>query len=70
MIDYVHPREDDPSHPRIPMPLGRRFRSYVGLSSTARKLDALLSAFPFTTVRNALDEYAAGTALETVHLSV
>jgi polysaccharide deacetylase family protein (PEP-CTERM system associated) len=35
---YVHPREIDPSHPRIRMGLVRRFKSYVNLDTTLAKL--------------------------------
>ena len=31
---YIHPREIDPGHPRLPMPLHRKFKSYVDLSAT------------------------------------
>lgn len=42
VIYYVHPREVDPSHPRLPMGLVRRFKSYVNLHSTLPKLKRLL----------------------------
>jgi polysaccharide deacetylase family protein (PEP-CTERM system associated) len=42
VIYYVHPREIDPSHPRLPMGLVRRFKSYVNLHSTLPKLKRLL----------------------------
>ena len=49
VVLYIHPREIDPYHPRLKMPLIRSFKSYVGLSSTAGKLDRLLSTFKFLT---------------------
>jgi polysaccharide deacetylase family protein (PEP-CTERM system associated) len=41
VIVYVHPREVDPTHPRLPLPAARRFKSYVGLRSTLPKLEWL-----------------------------
>ncbi|MFZ0922394.1 MAG: XrtA system polysaccharide deacetylase, partial [Candidatus Acidiferrales bacterium] len=37
VIFYVHPREIDPEHPRLPMSWKRRFKSYVNLESTMPK---------------------------------
>lgn len=42
---YVHPREVDPGQPRLPLPLARRFRSYVNLRRGEAKIRYLLSAF-------------------------
>jgi polysaccharide deacetylase family protein (PEP-CTERM system associated) len=42
VIYYLHPREIDPLHPRLPMGLVRRFKSYVNLHSTLPKLKRLL----------------------------
>lgn len=42
VIYYVHPREVDPGHPRIPMGAVRRFKSYVNLDKTEAKLKALV----------------------------
>lgn len=49
VIFYVHPREIDPAHPRLPMNLRRGFKSYVNLSTTEGKLRKILAAFPMTT---------------------
>jgi polysaccharide deacetylase family protein (PEP-CTERM system associated) len=46
-IVYIHPRELDPAHPRLPMPLLRRFKSYVNLSTTPAKFARLLEDFQF-----------------------
>lgn len=48
---YIHPWEVDPQQPRI-RGASRlsRFRHYVNLSSTERKLDRLLSVFRFGTI--------------------
>lgn len=50
VIWYVHPREIDPDHPRIPMPLKRRFKSYVNLRSTVPKLKTILASAEFATL--------------------
>jgi len=54
LVLYVHPWEFDPGQPRPPMPWHDRFRHYVGLTGAERKLRALLAAFRFTTIDEAL----------------
>jgi polysaccharide deacetylase family protein (PEP-CTERM system associated) len=54
---YVHPREIDPGHPRLPMNALRRFKSYVNLESTEPKIESILSDFPITTFRKYLEEH-------------
>jgi polysaccharide deacetylase family protein (PEP-CTERM system associated) len=54
LVLYVHPWEFDPDQPRPPMPLAHRFRHYVGLAGARAKLDALLAAFRFTSIADAL----------------
>jgi polysaccharide deacetylase family protein (PEP-CTERM system associated) len=61
VVFYVHPREIDPSHPRLSMSLARRFKSYVNLSTTEDKIRRLLSEFTFITFQDAMAEnYACG----------
>jgi polysaccharide deacetylase family protein (PEP-CTERM system associated) len=64
VIFYVHPREIDPGHPRLPMNLGRKFRSYVNLKRTEPKIERLLAEFEFTTFRDFItdnrDQFAPG----------
>lgn len=56
---YIHPREIDPGHPRLPMGVVRKFKSYVNLSSTEGKVRRLISEFEITTfeqfIRDNLD---------------
>ena len=52
VVFYIHPREVDPSHPRLPMSLGRGFKSYVNLKTTEPKIRRLLRRFPMTTFQN------------------
>ncbi len=53
-VVYLHPRDFAPDCPRVPMPLHRRFKCYVGAASTEGKLHALLKAERWTTCREAL----------------
>jgi polysaccharide deacetylase family protein (PEP-CTERM system associated) len=52
VVFYIHPREIDPEHPRLPMPAKRRFKSYVNLSTTEDKLIRIFDDFPVTTFRD------------------
>jgi polysaccharide deacetylase family protein (PEP-CTERM system associated) len=52
VIFYVHPREIDPSHPRLPMNLLRSFKSYVNLRTTETKVRKLLREFEVTSFRS------------------
>jgi len=52
VVFYIHPREIDPTHPRVAMGLRRRFKSYVNLRTTEPKLRALLARFPVTSFRD------------------
>ena len=55
VIWYIHPREIDPDHPRLHMPLRRRFRSYVNLRGTPAKLKAILASGNFATMGELAD---------------
>ncbi len=57
VVFYVHPREIDPAHPRLPMSQIRRFKSYVNLDTTEGKLRRILHDFPVTTFRSVLSNY-------------
>ncbi|MGB7552863.1 MAG: XrtA system polysaccharide deacetylase [Candidatus Korobacteraceae bacterium] len=57
VVFYIHPREIDPEHPRLPMSRARRFKSYVNLESTEVKLRRILHDFPVTTFKNVLSNY-------------
>ena len=54
VVFYIHPREIDPDHPRLPMPARRRFKSYVNIRSTKDKLSRIFDDFPVTTFRDFL----------------
>lgn len=53
-VVYLHPRDLATDCPRVPMPLYRRFKCYVGQRTTARKLRYLLSRFRFDTCHQVL----------------
>lgn len=53
-IFYIHPREVDPHHPRLPMGMIRTFKSYVNLESTEGKIRRLMAEVPVTTFRDFL----------------
>lgn len=59
VIFYVHPREIDPSHPRLAMSRFRAFKSYVNLRSTRTKMRSLLAEFEFATFHAVLGEPVA-----------
>jgi hypothetical protein len=54
VIFYVHPREIDVESPRLAMGFKRRFKSYVNLSTTERKIRRVLSDFEMVTFREFL----------------
>jgi polysaccharide deacetylase family protein (PEP-CTERM system associated) len=54
VMTYFHPRDFDPYQPVIKdLSWGRRFKSYVGLSSAFDKLKKLISDFQFVDLRTA-----------------
>jgi polysaccharide deacetylase family protein (PEP-CTERM system associated) len=53
-VVYLHPRDFAPDCPRVPMPLKRKFKCYVGLHSTKDKLRSLLRRYRFNTCANVL----------------
>lgn len=54
VIFYIHPREVDPHHPRLPMGAIRAFKSYVNLASVESKIRRLISEVPMTTFQEFL----------------
>jgi polysaccharide deacetylase family protein (PEP-CTERM system associated) len=53
---YIHPWELDPDHPRIPLPRRIAVSHYWNLRSTPRKLEELVSRFPFGPARDVFRE--------------
>ena len=57
VMTYFHPRDFDPSQPVLnDISLIRYFKSYIGLSSSKKKLDRLFKDFKFMSVGDACEE--------------
>lgn len=48
LIVYIHPREFEPEDIRLKMSLVGKFKSYVNINSTTKKIEKILSRFRFT----------------------
>lgn len=57
-ILYIHPREIDPTHPRLEMNWMRRFKCYVNLDTTEMKLKNYLRDFSPVCFRDYLTAHA------------
>ena len=55
-VIYLHPRDFATDCPTMPMPLVRRFKSYVGRKTTSPKLRHLLENYRFGTCLDVLRE--------------
>ncbi|MEN6433034.1 MAG: polysaccharide deacetylase family protein [Smithella sp.] len=68
LVVYVHPREVDPEHPRLPLKLHRRFKSYVNLKSTIPKLHWLCENYRFELMKDYVKQFnVQGSRLRTVN---
>lgn len=56
VIFYIHPREIDPKHLRLPMNWKRRFKTYFNLKSTMPKIQNLLNEFPMTSFEHLIEQ--------------
>jgi polysaccharide deacetylase family protein (PEP-CTERM system associated) len=56
LVVYLHPREIDPNHPRLPLSFVRRFKCYVNLKSTIPKIRWLCENFRFVPMRDLVQE--------------
>ena len=54
---YIHPHDMDPGQPRMDMSSFSRFRRYVGLGRTERKLAKLLTKHSFGSMQNLFEQY-------------
>ena len=52
---YIHPREINPTQPRLKLPRLKYFKYYVNLRGTEEKLRRSLRAFRFATVSQVLE---------------
>jgi polysaccharide deacetylase family protein (PEP-CTERM system associated) len=57
LVVYLHPREIDPNHPRLPLSFVRRFKCYVNLKSTIPKIRWLCENFKFVPMRDLVQEF-------------
>jgi polysaccharide deacetylase family protein (PEP-CTERM system associated) len=57
VVFYIHPREINPGHPRLPMGLKRRFKSYVNLRTVEGKLRRIVRDFELTTFADWLSRH-------------
>lgn len=57
VIFYIHPREVEPDHPRLPMNFKRKFKSYINLKSTLKKIERILDDFQFTTFKEIISNF-------------
>jgi polysaccharide deacetylase family protein (PEP-CTERM system associated) len=66
LMFYMHPWEIDEHQPRLRASFKSRFRHYTNLHRTLGKLDRLLAAFRFGSIRDVLAEQQETVAEETV----
>jgi polysaccharide deacetylase family protein (PEP-CTERM system associated) len=67
-VFYIHPWELDPDQPRLRAGSSSgRFRHYVNLARTERKLEALLRQFRFGTLQQSIAAATAGKPSEAPH---
>ncbi|MBN2410830.1 polysaccharide deacetylase family protein [candidate division KSB1 bacterium] len=57
VIYYIHPREIDAHQPRLTMGTGRRFKSYVNLRSTEKKLKKITGSDNLTTFTDWMNKH-------------
>lgn len=56
-MSYIHPRDLDPGQPIIKeLSIPRKFKSYVGLKASKRKLEKWLADFKFIDIETAENE--------------
>jgi polysaccharide deacetylase family protein (PEP-CTERM system associated) len=56
VLYYIHPREIDPQHPRIPLGYKQRFKSYVNLKTVKPKLESIFGKGSFQTCNEYLSK--------------
>jgi polysaccharide deacetylase family protein (PEP-CTERM system associated) len=66
VVYYLHPREVDPEHPKLPMSMKRRFMSYVNISTTIPKMERLFDEFEMKTFGELMLNYGKETVIKDV----
>ena len=69
-VVYVHPREIDPYHPRLPLSAAKRFRCYTRLKSTLSKLEWLCRDYQLRSVLETVESYIKSFYFEAKTLPV
>jgi len=57
LIIYIHPREIDPHHPRLPLGFKRSFKCYVNLHTTLKKIEWICQNNEFVPMVNYLYQW-------------
>ncbi len=52
LIFYIHPREIDVNHPKLKMNIVRKFKTYINIAGTEKKLKTILKDFDFYTFKD------------------
>ena len=52
LIFYIHPREIDVNHPKLRMNIVRKFKTYINIAGTEKKLKMILKDFNFYTFKD------------------
>ena len=52
LIFYIHPREIDVNHPKLKMNIVRKFKTYINIAGTEKKLKMILKDFDFYTFKD------------------
>lgn len=55
IVFYIHPREIDPTHPRLKMSFKRSIKSYINLKTTEPKLNSILREFKCTSFKKYIE---------------
>ena len=57
LVIYIHPREVDPEHPRLPLGPIRKFKCDINLASTFNKLQLLCQTYSFGTMADYVNNF-------------
>jgi len=56
LIIYIHPRDIDPDQPEIDFSVLKKFRHYVNISKTVRKLDQITKLYKFKSFESVISD--------------
>lgn len=69
LIIYIHPRDIDTEQPAINFPFLKKFRHYVNISKTARKLDEITKLYKFKSFESVISDSDLISGLEQIHMN-